>query len=250
MLDQWQAAKSDRTRLERLGVGFAIGGAGLAVLIYGASLVEASPPETPEPDTEVEVSLVETPEESKEEPEPEPEPAPDRVPAPVPTSRAPAPKAPEPEPGGGADDMYDAADAKAGKPGGGGIGPGTGSGLGGPGTAAAPPPPPPPAAPPPPPPPPPPPNPADYHPPKCKQRGIDPQAAKAIGVEGKVVVKYTVTATGQVTNVVAKSGPAELRALAVKTVSGWTCQPARMKSDDTPIQVTKNVPLTVRFQTD
>jgi hypothetical protein len=53
-----------------------------------------------------------------------------------------------------------------------------------------------------------------------------------------------------VVNVRAESGPTELRALAVAAVSSWTCEPARMKSDGSALQVTKNVPLTVRLKTD
>lgn len=91
-------------------------------------------------------------------------------------------------------------------------------------------------------------NPADYDPPKCKRRGIDSARAQAAGVEGKVIVSYTVTAAGAVINVKAESGPPELMPLAVAAVSGWTCEPARMKADGSAVQVTKKVPLTVKLK--
>lgn len=91
-------------------------------------------------------------------------------------------------------------------------------------------------------------NPADYDPPKCKRRGIDSARAQAAGVEGKVIVSYTVTASGAVTNVKAESGPPELMPLAVAAVSAWTCEPARMKADGSAVQVTKKVPLTVKLK--
>lgn len=229
-----------------------VGLVGLASVVYGASLVEAAPPVAAEQEKEVEVTLVEMPEEPKDEPPP-PAPEPEEpAPALTQAKAAPAPgpaPAPAPDTTSADSDPFAAADAPANsKPGGTGNGTGNGTGTGtgsGTGTAFVPPPPPPT-----PPPPPPPPNPADYAPPKCKQRGIDAAQAKAIGVEGRVVVKYTVTASGAVINVRAESGPAELRALAVAAVSSWTCEPARMKSDGSALQVTKNVPLTVRLKTD
>jgi hypothetical protein len=36
--------------------------------------------------------------------------------------------------------------------------------------------------------------------------------------------------------------------LALAAVQAWTCEPARMKADGSPMQVTKKVPLTVKLQ--
>ena len=63
-----------------------------------------------------------------------------------------------------------------------------------------------------------------------------------------MIVSYTVTASGAVTNVKAVSGPPELIPLAVAAVSAWSCEPARMKADGSAVQVTKKVPLTVKLK--
>jgi TonB family protein len=92
-------------------------------------------------------------------------------------------------------------------------------------------------------------SPEDYDPPKCKASRIDAAAAKATGVEGTVVVKYTVTETGAVTNVAVVSGPPELHALAVAAAQRTTCEPARLKADGSAISISRKVPFRVRFST-
>lgn len=92
-------------------------------------------------------------------------------------------------------------------------------------------------------------SPEDYDPPKCKASRIDAAAAKATGVEGTVVVKYTVTETGAVTNVGVVSGPPELHALALAAAQRTTCEPARLKADGSAISISRKVPFRVRFST-
>ncbi len=247
MLDQWHSARTDKERAGRLTLGLVFGAVVLGAAGYGATFVQAAPPPPEEPETEIEVALIEAPEEPESEPEPAPA-IPEENPAPPAPRRGPPPPPAVTDIPDGAKqadpfDLPGGSDGPSGPPG--------PSGPGGTGTApVAPPPPPPPPAPAPKPKAPPPPNPADYHPAKCKQTGMPSAQAKAIGVEGRVVVKFTVTTSGSVINVTAMSGPAELRDLAVSTVSKWSCQPARMKADDSPVQITKSVPMTVRLKTD
>lgn len=92
-------------------------------------------------------------------------------------------------------------------------------------------------------------SPEDYDPPKCRSSRIDAAAAKAAGVEGTVIVKYTVTETGAVTNVAVVSGPPELHALAVAAAQRTTCEPARLKADGSAISISRRVPFRVRFST-
>jgi TonB family protein len=251
MLDAWSRSSIDPQRAKRLLVGASIGA---ALLFSGgyAAVAMVHQPSPPKPEKKKEriienVSLVEEPAGGGGG-----EPPPDAVPQP---SLAPIPVAPVVQPKAVKAQRFDYADdsppAGAGGGSGNGSGHGTGSGMG---AAPSPPPTPPPPAPPPPraappkPKAPAAPDPADYDPPKCKKRGIDKAAAKAAGVEGKVVVSYTVTASGAVTNVRAVSGPAELQPLAVAAVQAWSCEPARMKADGGAIVVTKKVPLTVTLK--
>lgn len=259
MEDAWRHIAFDRVggaRARRLAVGILTGAACVSLFGLAAAFLvndPTPPPEKKKKEKIVDVSLVDEPEGGSGSPEPAvaalpvtPAVAPPPLVQPklITTSRT-------------SNTMYDDPKPNPGKGTGTGTGSGSGTGSGaGVGTADFPVPPPPSptisVAPPPPPPPapkaPPKPNPADYDPPKCKRRGIDPGQAKAIGVEGKVIVSYTVTATGAVTNVKAVSGPPELMGLAVQAVSGWSCEPARMKSDGSAIQITKKVPLTVTLK--
>jgi TonB family protein len=92
-------------------------------------------------------------------------------------------------------------------------------------------------------------SPEDYDPPKCKASRIDAAAAKATGVEGTVVVKYTVTESGAVTGVAVVSGPPELHSLALAAAQRTTCEPARLKADGSAISISRKVPFRVRFST-
>jgi len=242
----------DPARLRRLLLGACAAATLIALTGYGASrVVRAAPAKAEEaPEEIVEITLEERPKDAapREELEVSAE-------DPGPSSTPPPPAAPlvqqitkVPEKVNVAKRSYDDDDHKPNfdNPNGGPGGTGSGSGSGArPSKPAPPPPPPPPKAekpvapki-----------SPADYDPPKCKKKGIDAARAKALNVEGKVVVTYTVTASGAVTNVSASSGPPELVPLAIAAVQSWQCEPARMKSDGSPVQVTKKVPLTVRLQ--
>jgi TonB family protein len=68
----------------------------------------------------------------------------------------------------------------------------------------------------------------DVTPPKAisMQAPSYPAEAKAAGIEGVVVVQYTVTETGEVTDVEAVKGPPELTAVCVAAVQAWRFSPA------------------------
>lgn len=260
MEDAWRHIAFDRVggaRARRLAVGILTGAACVSLFGLAAAFFVNDPtpaPEKKKKEKVVDVSLVDEPEGGGGDPEPAVAALPVTPPVAPPPLVQPKLVATSKPP---SNTMYDDPKPTPGRGSGAGSGSGSGTGSGtGVSTAGFPIPPPPTptiaAAPPPPPPPapkaPPKPNPADYDPPKCKRRGIDAGQAKAIGVEGKVIVSYTVTVTGAVTNVKAVSGPPELSGLAVQAVSAWSCEPARMKSDGSAIQITKKVPLTVTLK--
>jgi TonB family protein len=247
MLDVWALPRIDPTRIRRLLLGGCIGAVLIGTGAYGAATIVHSPaPPIKEKKKEkiIEVSLTPTVE---EEPAGGSEAsAPAAAPMPQVRQQKPVQQVQNVPKEAKSTDVYegDKGPVNFGT-GGSGNGTGTGSGNGSgnaPPKKVEPPPPPPekpkaPKI-----------NPADYDPPKCKRRGIDSARAQAAGVEGKVIVSYTVTASGAVTNVKAESGPPELMPLAVAAVSGWTCEPARMKADGSAVQVTKKVPLTVKLK--
>lgn len=252
MLDAWSSPTIDPERARRLLLGGCVGAILLLAGGYAAvAMVHQPAPSKPEKkrDRVIEnIALVDEPEGGAGGPPPATE-------APPP-ALTPPPPAPVVQPKAAPAAKFDYADESPAALAGGGGGTGSGSGNGtGTGNGAKPAPPP---APPPPPPPakveppkpaaPAAPDPTDYDPPKCKKRGIDSAQAKALGVEGRVVVSYTVTASGAVSNVRAVSGPSELQALAVAAVSAWSCEPARMKEGGAPVVVTKKVPLTVTLK--
>ncbi|MFO0550588.1 MAG: TonB family protein [Polyangiaceae bacterium] len=254
MLEVLDSPSVDPLRLRRLLVAGTVGVAVMLVGGYAASkFVRAPQPEAPAEEPAVEVSLLEP----EEEPPPPPPPTRASEPASLPAAAPPRPAAAAPPrtvtaPSAPKTAPADYDDDRPTFHPGNGQGDGTGAGgekggTGGQNQSVAPPPPPPPE-----PKPPPPkraPEPTEYDPPKCKRRGIDAAQAKALGVSGKVIVTYTVTATGEVVNVTAQSGPTALQPLAVAAVSAWKCEPARMKEDGKAIAVTKKVPLNVSVET-
>ncbi|MBN1611142.1 MAG: TonB family protein [Polyangiaceae bacterium] len=73
-------------------------------------------------------------------------------------------------------------------------------------------------------------------PPRCRfQRPDYPTQAKRLGIEGTVVVKYTVLATGDVKNARVLKGPAELQEAGLEAVQNAICQPAML--DGEPVAV-------------
>jgi TonB family protein len=241
MLEVWKASEFDLPRLRRLVVGACLGAAMLGALGFGATRVAKAPPPPPpeEEEPEIPVSLVETPEDKPEEPARDV----DQAPAAPGPRRAPPSQTPTQIPHGAkqadaGDDLYGNAPPDVGTAGGG-AGSGGGSGHA------------PKAAPPPPPPPPPPPkpklSPEDYDAPKCKLAAPDRGQARAIGVEGTVVVKYTVTESGVIANPRVVKGPPELAGLALAAIAASHCEPARLKSDGSPVTVTRTVRYPIRF---
>jgi TonB family protein len=244
MLEGWQVDRLDVPRARRLAAGACVGLALLGSLGFAATRVKAAPAPAPAPPEEedIPVALVESPDEPP--PPPEPNEAPAERPSPGPRRPAMA-ASPTRIPEGakqadaGEDPYGNAPLPEPGAQSGGG-GAGTGPAL--PRTAPPPPPkrPPPPApkaAP----------SPADYEPPKCKLASPDRAQAKALGVEGTVVVKYTVTEGGAIVNANVTKGPPELAGLALAAIAASRCEPARMKSDGSPVSVTRTVRYPIRF---
>ena len=247
MLEAFATPRIDVSRTRRLVLGACLGAAALHGV--GQILMRARPASLPEAEPEPEpvaVALVETPEELP--PEPTPALTPAATPA-APGPRRPPPAAmpmavPDQVKLADANDAYDlgsGAGNAEGPPGG---------GSGGPAIAAVapppPPPPPPPAAPPPkktal--------SPEDYEPPQCKLGQPNRAAAKSLGVEGTVVVKYTVTESGAIANAIVVKGPPELHGLVLSAIATSTCAPARLKADGSAISVTRTVRYPIRFST-
>lgn len=90
----------------------------------------------------------------------------------------------------------------------------------------------------------------DMTPPKAlvKTTPIYPAEAKAAGIEGTVVVKFTVTETGEVTGVTVLRGPPELRASCEAAVKTWKFSPA-LDKDGRPVAVPKLVSFPFRIKT-
>jgi TonB family protein len=89
----------------------------------------------------------------------------------------------------------------------------------------------------------------DVTPPKAisMQAPSYPAEAKAASIEGVVVVQYTVTETGEVTDVQAVRGPPELTAVCVEAVKAWRFSPA-MK-DGEPVAVHRMARFPFRIKT-
>ena len=246
-LTGWTEKGVDRTRLRRLGFGYLVGAGCLAAAVTFAAATAAS---RQEPDEIIDVELASLPMEEEPEPEPAPEPEPEPVATPSPGPRLPQLTTPTevPDDAPAEKDPSDSADG-AGDPYADGAGDGR-AGLGGP------------AAPPPPPPPPPPPTKPKPKPkakvvrvtedvtppvPIAQSMPSYPSGAKAAGVEGTVVVKYVVTASGAVASVRAVRGPAELRATCEAVVRGWRFAPAIL--DGQPVAVSRIAQFPFRIKT-
>jgi TonB family protein len=248
MLEAFAARRIDPNLVKRLVVGTCAGIAlvfsvGFYFAKVAKNVMAAEPEEEAEPI--VPVALVETTEEKPEEPietppdEPDPDPGP-RVRGPAPPSMP--TEVPEHQKMANAQEAYGDGDKPIQFGDGGGGGSGKGKGPAAPKKEEKKEEPKPKAAKPKL-------SPEDYDPPKCKASRIDAAAAKAAGVEGTVVVKYTVTETGAVTNVAVVSGPPELHSLALAAAQRTTCQPARLKADGSAISISRKVPFRVRFST-
>lgn len=227
--DTWDVRERDVPRKSRLAAAAFLPAVAIALLVlYAPSLPQET--KVVEEDAPIDALLVDAPEEPPPPPEPvipEPAPAalalapgprvqrvemPKEIPTAAPEKDAPAPSGPT-----------DGASAYEGPAGGGGPPGGTGTAL-----AAAPPPPPPPKAPPPRPKAAPPPIPEEITPPKSisMKSPAYPAAAKSAGIEGTVVVAYTVGENGSVTEARVVKGPPELAAACLDAVRAWRFSPA------------------------
>lgn len=225
--DRWDVRERDVPRRLRLVAGAIVPAIGIALVAsFMPTLPQAQ--KVVEEDAPIEALLVDAPEVP---PPPEPE-----VPQPAAAAIAPAPgpriqkvEAPKeiptaaPEKDAPADAAPEGAAAATEGPAGGGGPPGsTGTGF-----APAPPPPPPkPAARAPPPKPAP--IPEEITPPKAvsMKSPAYPSAAKSAGIEGTVVISYTVGESGAVTDARVVKGPPELAQACLDAVRGWRFSPA------------------------
>lgn len=256
--DSWTNRSADTERRKRLTLGYALG-----FVIVGTSLTAlalAKPAEVLQEQEEdiLDVALAEEPEPEPEpevEPEPEPEPIEPEPVQPQPQVQPQGPVLPEitapeeipddaPQEKEAIDNPYAAADPYA-------------YGAGQRGTAprnarkvvkAAPPPPKPqPVA-----------APqgpvrvtADTIPPQrvAGVGAVYPEAAKAAGIEGSVIVKFVVDTSGNVTNVQAVRGPEALRPACEASVKSQKFTPAKSKSTGQVLSVTKMKRCTFRLKT-
>jgi len=247
-LNVWTDSDVDRTRIKRLGVGYVVGVAlvaGLFVLFTSSAATAAREEE----EEILDVELAQSPEEEELEPEDE-EPEPEAIaPKAKPKSLAAPTAIPDDKPaevdataedlGEKGEDPYAAssqADEEEARE----------------AVASAPPPPPPPKpkvvkqAP----------KPKkpkrltkDMTPPKAlaqSQPGY-PASAKADGIEGTVIVKYVITATGAVTGVKAVRGPSALRGVCVSAVRQWRFEPAVL--DGRPVSIRRTARFAFRIRT-
>jgi protein TonB len=74
-----------------------------------------------------------------------------------------------------------------------------------------------------------------------------PSDARALGVQGTVVIRYTVSATGRITNIRVLRGPRELRAAGLSALRNATCQPATLDGD--PVAVFRIARFPFRLRT-
>ncbi len=231
--DAWGVRERDVPRRMRLVAAACLPAAAVALLIgFAPSL--PPPAKVVEEDAPIEALLVDAPEVPLP-PDPvatEPSPA-ALAPAPGPLiQRVEAPKeipvtVPEkelPAPVGPADSTPPTDGATEGPAGGGGPIGGTGTGLGAPARPAPPPPKalpprPPPVAP----------VPEEITPPKAisMKSPAYPGAAKSAGIEGTVVIAYTVSESGSVTEARVVKGPPELAAACLDAVRAWRFSPAQ-----------------------
>jgi len=215
--DTWTPSKLDTLRVKRLVVGYVVGS--IAVVLTGALIFLSSPNAAAkeEEEPEIEAQLAREPE---LEPEPEPPPAAEEKPKPKPKLQIPveipktAPK--EAEPVAAPKDDPDPFEEKPAAP----------VETARPAVVEAPKPAPP--------------KPVEK--PKGPTRVLEddtppeplsqnkpeyPFSAKAAGIEGVVVVKYTVSESGAVTDAKVLKGPPELTAACLAAVKTWRFKPAR-----------------------
>jgi protein TonB len=249
LTDTWDVRERDVPRKLRLAAGAFFPALGVALLIaFAPALPQVQ--KVQEEDAPIEALLVDAPE-VPPPPEPEvPEPAaaaiapapgpriqkveaPKEVPTAAPEKDTPAPSTPE-----------GASAATEGPAGGGGP-----PGSAGTGVAMAPPPPPPKPAAPPPRPAKPPPVPDDITPPKpvSMKSPAYPSAAKSAGIEGTVVISYTVGESGAVTDARVVKGPPELASACLEAVRGWRFTPAM--SGGRPVSVKRSARFPFRLKT-
>ncbi len=74
-----------------------------------------------------------------------------------------------------------------------------------------------------------------------------PEAARQAGIEGTVVVRYVVSASGDVTSAEVVRGPAELGAACVSVVRAWKFKPAIF--DGHPVSVSRQAKFPFRIKT-
>ena len=73
-----------------------------------------------------------------------------------------------------------------------------------------------------------------------------PEAAKAAGIEGTVVVRYVVSEAGEVKDVEAVRGPAELVAVCIAAVRSWRFMPAIKDGQAVAVQRLATFPFRIR----
>jgi protein TonB len=74
-----------------------------------------------------------------------------------------------------------------------------------------------------------------------------PSDAKALGIQGTVIIRYTVSAMGRITNIRVLRGPKELRAAGLNALRNATCQPATLDGD--PVAVFRIARFPFRLRT-
>lgn len=247
---------------QRYAIGFSAAACVLVGVLLAGQQVKADPPAEKQ-DEPVDVKFTEEiPEEKKiEEPPPPPEPAAapaPLVPAMIKTNpNLPPPPENEPPPDKIPDKANEADPSKDpgaygnndGAPGGTGTGPAGGNGQKKEAVA----PPPPPKEPPPPPPPPKamvPDKPAEGDTPAKAISAAPPaypDAARAAGIQGVVIVKLTIDEKGNVTSAKIIKGDPNFDEVVMKTVLGWKYEPAK-RPDGTPFVSTKTVKIPFRIK--
>ena len=74
---------------------------------------------------------------------------------------------------------------------------------------------------------------------------VYPPEAKAAGVSGTVVLKGTIATNGLIHDLVAVSGPPELRQAAVDAVENWRYKPYLLNGEPTEVVTQVNVTFTL-----
>jgi protein TonB len=256
-VDAWGIAEEDTERSKRLAIGYAAGVALIVCLVGVAATVRAAS-EPKEQDEVIDVKLATTAPAPPPPPPPPPEPAKARpapaarkaiiAPTAVPTEAPPESDKPV-KPATGPDDYADGKGGKRGGVAGGDPNGVVGGVLGGTGSAVpAPPPPPPPT------PPPPPPGPVAVTEDMTPASAVStpdppvPDEARSQGISATVVVRFTITETGAVTDVtVVRGSHSLLDPVIIATVKGWRYKPA-LTSDGRPVASKKTKTFRFNFK--